>query len=154
MSGGASERAPVPFAVESAAVRPLRAAVLRPGRAPEELVYAGDEDPSSLHLAVAVGEELVGIASVIEDAHPGGGRPGDWRIRGMAVAEGHRRRGIGSALLGACESHARSRGGARLWCNARIGARELYLRGAMEDEGEEFEIPGIGTHLLMSKPLR
>jgi len=34
--------------------------------------------------------------------------------------------------------------------NARIGARTLYERGGMSVEGEAFEIPPIGTHLLMS----
>jgi len=134
-------------------VRPLRAAVLRPGRPPEELVYPGDEDPASLHLAVQIAGELAGIATVMPGGHPRDARPGDWRIRGMAVAEAHRGRGIGGSLLQACAEHARTRGGSRLWCNARIAARSLYLGGGMEVEGEPFEIRGIGTHLLVSRAL-
>ena len=142
-----------PEPVPAAAVRPLRWAVLRPGRPASELVSPGDEDPSTLHLAVRAGGQIVGTATVMRDGYPGGARPGDWRIRGMAVAESHRGRGIGSSLLAACESHVRSRGGLRLWCNARIAARNLYLDAGRAIEGEEFEIPGIGPHLLMSKTL-
>lgn len=149
---GASDAArPVP--VSARAVRPLRAAILRPGQAPEELVYPGDDDPRSRHLAVHLEGQLVGIASVMADGYPPDPREGDWRIRGMAVEQAHRGRGIGSALLEASEAHARSRGAMRLWCNARVDARNLYGYAGMAVEGEEFTIPGIGRHLLMSKPL-
>lgn len=72
----------------------------------------------------------------------------------MASAPTLRNRGIGTALLEACDLHVRERGGTRLWCNARIGARTLYERGGFLVEGEHFEIPTIGPHYLMSKPLR
>ncbi len=147
-------RAGAPEAVEAAVVRPLRAAVLRPGQPPEALHYPGDEDPRSGHFAVSLGAGPIGIASVMPDGHPGDPSPGDWRIRGMAVEQAHRGRGVGGALLASCEAHARNGGGARLWCNARIDARNLYLRIGMVIEGEQFEIPGIGRHFLMSKPLR
>jgi len=131
----------------------MRRSVLRRGQAPEELVYPGDDLPDSRHLAILSAGEIVGIASVMRDGHPSGPRPGDWRVRGMAVAESHRGRGMGAALLGACEAHVRGRGGSRRWCNARIAARNLYLDAGMEIEGDQFEIPGIGPHLLMSKKL-
>lgn len=143
----------VPTAVEAALVRPLRRAILRPGQPPGELIYPGDDDPSSRHLAVSVAQQVVGIASVMADGYPPEPRAGDWRIRGMAVEPRRRRQGIGGALLAACEAHARSRGAMRLWCNARIDARNLYANAGMQVDGEEFEIPGIGRHLLMCKPL-
>jgi GNAT superfamily N-acetyltransferase len=142
-----------PVPVSAAAVRPLRAGILRPGQAPEELVYPGDENPQSRHLAVQLEGRVVGIASVMADGYPPDPREGDWRIRGMAVEQAHRGRGIGGTLLEACEAHARNRVATRLWCNARIDARNLYERGGMVAEGEEFEISGIGRHLLMCKPL-
>jgi len=151
VSATPTEHRPLP--VSASDVRPMRRAILRPGQAADELVYPGDEDPASLHLASFREGEIVGIASVMPGGHPRDPRGGDWRIRGMAVAEAHRGRGIGTTLLSACEAHARVRGGSRLWCNARIAARDLYLDGGMVIEGDEFEIPGIGPHLLMSKHL-
>ena len=135
-------------------MRPLRGAVLRPGRPEAELIFDLDEDPRTGHFTVRHGAGVVGVASVLADGHPREPRPGDWRIRGMAVDEAHRGAGIGGSLLAACEAHARSGGGSRLWCNARIGALNLYLRGGLRTEGDQFEIPGIGPHLLMSKSLR
>ena len=139
--------------VSAAEVRPLRRSVLRPGRDPEELFYPGDVDPDSRHLAVLSGGQIVGVATSCVTATrpsrgPATGGSGEW-----PSPRPFRGRGIGSSLLAACESHARRRGGSRLWCNARIAARNLYLDAGMVIEGEEFEIPGIGRHLLMSKTL-
>ncbi len=145
-------------AVEADTVRPLREQVLRPGQSPGQLVYEGDDAPDTLHLAVRrgaeiVGAEIVGVASVLRTGHPRDPRPDDWRIRGMATREEVRGRGIGAALLEDCERHAHEQDGARLWCNARRDARRFYERSRFSVEGGEFEIPTIGAHYLMSKPL-
>ena len=71
----------------------------------------------------------------------------------MATSPELRSRGIGAALLAACEKHAREHSGTRLWCNARIAARAFYERGGWVVEGDVFDIPTIGLHYLMSKPL-
>jgi ribosomal protein S18 acetylase RimI-like enzyme len=139
--------------VHAAMVRPLRGEVLRPGEAPERLIYPGDEEPGTLHMAAFRAGEVVGIVTVMADGHPSSPRPGDWRIRGMATAASMRNAGIGSDLLTRCETHAREQQGTRLWCNARIGARTLYERIGMTVGGEVFEIAGIGEHYLMSKRL-
>ena len=139
--------------VHAAMVRPLRGEVLRPGEAPERLIYPGDEAPDTLHLAAFSVGRVVGIVTVMADGHPRSPQSGDWRIRGMATVPAMRNEGIGSAMLTRCEIHAREQRGTRLWCNARIGARTLYERIGMTVEGELFEIAGIGEHYLMSKPL-
>jgi ribosomal protein S18 acetylase RimI-like enzyme len=64
-----------------------------------------------------------------------------------------RGRGIGTALLHTCLDHAREHGGGRVWCNARTPAIGLYARAGFAVEGEEFELPGIGPHVLMSREL-
>ena len=144
-------------AVHAADVRPLRGSVLRPGQAPEELVYPGDDHPAALHAAVrdpAGGGTIVGIATVTPEGHPADPRPGDWRLRGMATAPEARGRGMGAVLLGACLDHARSRGGGRVWCNARVTAEGFYLRAGFEPEGARFDLPGIGPHVVMAVSLR
>lgn len=138
-------------AVDAAVVRPLRGEILRPGQSPAELVFPDDDAPGTLHVAVVSGERVLGVASVIRDAHPREPRPGDWRIRGMASRPEMRGRGIGAALLARCEAHAREHGGARLWCNARAAARGFYERAGFTVEGEVFDIPSIGAHYLMGK---
>jgi SAM-dependent methyltransferase/GNAT superfamily N-acetyltransferase len=135
------------------AVRPLREEVLRPGQTPEQLAYPSDDAPETLHLAVRRAGSIVGVGSVMQDAHPSDPLPGDWRIRGMATTERVRGQGVGAALLGRLLAHVLGRGGRRVWCNARMGARTLYERAGFIVEGELFEIPEIGEHYLMSKPL-
>jgi ribosomal protein S18 acetylase RimI-like enzyme len=133
----------------------LRHLVLRPDKPAEALVYPGDDAPGTLHVAARDDAgAIVGIATVSEEPHPRDPRPGDWRIRGMATAPEIRGRGIGAELLRACVDHARERGGTRVWCNARTPAIGLYERAGFVVESEEFEIAGIGPHVVMSLPLR
>lgn len=142
-----------PSAVSADVVRPLRQEILRPASPGRDVVFPNDEHPDTLHVAVRIENRIVGVASVMRDPHPSDPRPGDWRIRGMATRPELRARGIGSALLAACEAHAREHRGTRLWCNARVKARSLYERGGLTVEGEVFEIAPIGPHYLMSKTL-
>jgi GNAT superfamily N-acetyltransferase len=144
-------------AVDAAVVRPLRQAVLRPHQALADQVYPGDAVPGAAHFA-AYDEDgaLVGVASVVPEAYPGlaggvgGAAAGDWRIRGMATEPAARGRGAGALLLRACLEHAREAPGARrVWCHARSGVRGFYERSGFVVEGEEFELPEIGSHFLM-----
>ena len=139
--------------VGSRAGRALRRAVLRPGSPPAEPTYQAEEAPSTLHFAALAGEQVLSVGSVMPDPHPRSPLPGDWRVRGMATREELRGRGLGAAVLASCEQAARERGARRLWCNARTGARGLYERAGFAVEGGVFELPGIGPHVLMSKPL-
>ncbi len=134
--------------VGSQEVRPLRQAVLRPGRSWEETAYAGDEDPSTVHLGAFEGDRLVGIASLYRE--PRAGRRPGWRLRGMATVEHARGRGAGRALLAACVAHVAAEGGGELWCNARTPAVRFYSAAGFEVLSDEFDIPGIGPHVVMS----
>ena len=66
------------------------------------------------HLLMAfVGEEPVGFVSGIVTRHPDKGP--EMLLYELGVAEGHRRRGIGSALVGALRDHARASGHRGMW---------------------------------------
>jgi predicted GNAT family N-acyltransferase len=54
-------------------------------------------------------------------------------------------------VLEALIEHAATQGAARVWCNARVPAISLYARAGFEVESEEFEIPGIGPHVVMAR---
>ncbi len=150
-------------------VRPLRHAVLRPGRPFEEAVFGSDGHPEALHFAAYDGDAVVGVVSVspeeVPEDRPGAGTPG-WRIRGMAVAEDHRSSGVGGLLLehalrttaaaGLGPRFAEERGAgvpARVmtWCNARLRAVPFYERHGFTAYGPEFDAPGIGPHRFMSR---
>ncbi len=144
--------------VEAAAVRPLRLRVLRPGATPDEVLFAGDDAPSTIHLAGLPGEGEAGahdaqapvaIASLYLEPPPGEDAPRAWRLRGMAVEPGLQGRGVGGVLLDACVAHVRAQGGDILWCNARTHAAGFYLSRGFTQDGGEFDLPGVGPHYQM-----
>ena len=131
-------------------VRPLRHTVLRPGQAFEETRYPGDD--AGLHLGAFDGDRLVGIASLYQEDRAGG-PAGGWRLRGMATDAGVRGAGFGAALLADCVEAVAAAGGTELWCNARLAAMGFYRRAGFEVVSEEFDVPGIGAHVVMTRPV-
>ena len=131
-------------------VRPLRHSVLRPNQAFDDTLYPGDD--AALHLGAFEGDRLVGIASLYEEDRVDG-RAGGWRLRGMATDAGVRGAGFGALLLAACVDEVAGAGGTELWCNARLPAVGFYQRGGFEVVSEEFDVPGIGPHVVMSRPV-
>ncbi len=101
-----------------------------------------------MHFGAFDGDRLVGIVSLYREARPGGPADG-WRLRGMATEADVRGAGFGAALVAGCIEHVAASGGGELWCNARMGAVDFYRRFGFEVVGEEFEISGIGPHVVM-----
>jgi GNAT superfamily N-acetyltransferase len=137
--------------VEAHAVRPLRHAVLRPGRAEEESAYGADDLPETAHVAARgpLGE-VVSVGTVLREAPPWEpGRADGWRVRGMATRADARRRGLGRLVLDGLLEHVAAHGGGLVWCNARVPAQQLYARAGFVTRGGVFELPDIGPHLLM-----
>ena len=150
--------------IDAEATHPLRQSVLRPGRPVAECVFPGDDAPETLHVGAMRGDEVVGIASLYLEPRPadaagGASRAADhgdgtaWRLRGMATDPAVRRQGAGAAALEACERHAREQGGTLLWCNARTEAVAFYEANGWTILGTEFDIPTVGPHFVMEKPI-
>jgi len=168
--GGPADRAATVELVASEVVRPLRRAVLRPGRPTHESAYPGEGDPLAAHAVARSLDDgaVLSVGTVVPEAppwlpgtapawRPGGTapawRPGGtapaWRIRGMATTPPQRGQGLGTLVLGALLGHVAAHGGGLVWCNARIGARTFYERAGFEARGDVFELPGIGPHAAM-----
>jgi GNAT superfamily N-acetyltransferase len=126
---------------------PLRQRILRPGLPPAQSSFPGDRDRSSGHFAAYVDDRVVGVASVLEDPEDDG--PGLWRIRGMAVDEGHRGTGVGVALLERVRDFVTRSGGGVIWCNARLTAEGFYRAAGFAAVGGTWDEPGIGPHVRM-----
>ena len=133
--------------------RPIRHEVLRPGRPIEEVVFDDDHAADTVHAGGFVEDELVAVGRVSREPPPGSEDADAWRIRGMATLPAHRGRGIGAAVLDRLVAHAAGRGGSEVWCNARVRAMSFYERAGFRAEGEAFDVPGIGPHSLMRRPL-
>jgi GNAT superfamily N-acetyltransferase len=132
----------------------MRLQVLRPEEPPEAAIYPGDDAPTTRHFGAFAASDgrLVGIASLYAEPRLGGPTPG-WRLRGMATDPSLRRQGVGNALLVACIDHVLAQGGGELWANARLPAVEFYTRAGFEVVSPEFDIPGIGPHVVVRRLL-
>ena len=71
----------------------------------------------------------------------------------MATDAGVRGAGYGAALLAGCVEEVVGAGGTELWCNARMVAVGFYRRAGFEVVSEEFDVPGIGPHVVMTRPV-
>jgi ribosomal protein S18 acetylase RimI-like enzyme len=95
----------------------------------------GDMDADSTHIVALDGARVVGYVRLLVE--------GDWgHVRQVAVAESHRRRGLGSALVGAAVALGRSTGLPHLYLNARLNAVGLYEKhGFRVVSPEPFPMP-------------
>jgi GNAT superfamily N-acetyltransferase len=126
--------------------RVLRQAILRSHEAVEDL--AAHEPADGFALGAFDREALIAVGFIAPD-----GESGAWRVRGMATAPRARGKGAGTAVLQALVRHAEACGASRVWCNARVPARSFYERAGFRVVSEEFEIPQIGTHVVMERML-
>jgi predicted GNAT family N-acyltransferase len=71
----------------------------------------------------------------------------------MATDPEVRGAGFGAALLAGCLDAVAEAGGSELWCNARMTAVGFYRRAGFEVVSDEFDVPGIGPHVVMTRPV-
>jgi GNAT superfamily N-acetyltransferase len=127
----------------------LRHQVLRQGLPREEAIFEGDRKADALHVGAFDGDRLVGCVTL--HASTWEEQPA-WQLRGMAVAPGYQKSGIGRALLAAVDEHVALNGNQSiLWCNARVPAAQFYQKHGWQIVSEVFEIPTAGPHVRMVK---
>lgn len=106
------------------------------------------EPPDAFAVGAFDDDELIAVGLVGPE-----GRPGAWRVRGMATAPEARGRGAGSAVLQALLDHARAGGANEVWASVRTPARTLYERAGFHADSDVYEVPHIGPHVLMRRRL-
>jgi predicted cupin superfamily sugar epimerase/predicted GNAT family N-acyltransferase len=140
--------------ITAAETRPLRQQVLRPLQRVEELVFECDAHPDAAHFGAFHRGRLIGISTIAPAPMPGSAaEAGDWQMRGMAVLPGAQGQGVGRSIIDACLAHLKSKAARRLWFNARVGAMPFYRRLGFEAVGDEFDVPTVGPHYVMTKAL-
>ena len=123
----------------------LRFRVLREGMPRETARYPDvDEDLRTKFVGAFDDNKMVGCATLLYDPK----HDSNLRIRGMAVEEDYRNRGIGSNLVGMMQDYA-SKLDTGIWCNARIKAVTMYQKKGFIRRSELFEIEHIGMHYEM-----
>ena len=131
----------------------LRASILRPALVIDEAVFAGADASDAQHFGAFIGEKLAGVAYILPNCEPDSDAPDAFQMRGVAVDENFRKRGVATALVEACLDAAESQNGAILWCLARLVAVGVYEKAGFEKIGAQFEIEGIGPHFRMRRVL-
>ena len=126
----------------------LRHRVLREGLPRQAAIFDGDDDPAARHYGAFEGGRLIGCATL--HLNRWDGQPA-WQLRGMAVAEGLRSRGIGRRLLAFIDEDLADSPTRLLWCNARVPARSFYQKLSWQVVSDVFEIPTAGPHVKMIK---
>ena len=126
----------------------LRKAILRPDGG--EVVWAGDEDPRTFHLAARDGDgAVVGVVRFSPAPCPWRAAAAPWQLRGMATDATVRGSGAGRALVDDGLTRIAARGGDLVWCDARVTAAGFYERFGFTVVTEPFDKPGIGPHVGM-----
>jgi GNAT superfamily N-acetyltransferase len=122
---------------------PLRRQVLRPTQPLEESLLPGERSPGAAHVAALTADgEVIGTAVLVPEpfaALPD--RPDAWRLRGLAVPDGLRGRGVGGRVLRYALGQVALRGGGLVWANVRGGARTFYERQGFTAAGEPWSDP-------------
>lgn len=130
----------------------VRQPVLRAGRPREDCYFQGDDLSTTVHYGVFAESALAGIATFLEQNNTN--FDGEHlQLRGMAVLDEFKEKGIGKLLLETGELLARIKEKNLIWCNARILAVPFYKKMGYTTVGYTFEIPLVGVHYVMKKEL-
>lgn len=129
---------------------PIRHKMLRPNGTLEDCIFQGDNDELTFHLGAFVDKKLVSVASFYFERNENFPDPNQFRLRGMATLPEYQGQGLSSALLRTAFPVIKQNQCTLLWCNAREKAMGFYLKLGFVPSGEQFSIPNIGKHILMS----
>jgi len=132
---------------------PLRRDVLHPTQALPTALDPLDAVSDARHLGWFEAGRLVGVASICRHGLPLEPDAIAWFVRGMAVAQDWRSRGIGAQLLDALLAHGAARDPSGIaWCHARLPAESFYLRHGFRIL-DRVDLPGKGPRLRMRRAL-
>jgi predicted GNAT family N-acyltransferase len=140
--------------IPASAVYSVRQPVLRPGRPLSECVFEGDTSEKTVHLGLFMDENLIGVASFMQNSNPLFKDTEQYQLRGMAVLSEFKGQGFGTSLLIEGEEKLKNLvNHPFLWFNARDYAIGFYEQFGYKTIGEKFDVPGICQHIVMFKLL-
>jgi GNAT superfamily N-acetyltransferase len=135
---------------------PLRHQVLRPHQSDEQFAaeFGGERLSADDACFAALDDADVVISTVTLFRHPPPWLPettDGWQLAGMATDPRARGQGWGAAVVQALLSHVAAHGGGLVWCRARLVVVDFYSRLGFKTHGEPWEVPPIGTHVMMTR---
>jgi GNAT superfamily N-acetyltransferase len=125
----------------------LRHPLLRKGQPINTCHLPLDSDSKSIHLGAYFETQLVGVLSAFNKSCPGYESKNGIQLRAMAVHTPFQGKGIATQLIQkAFLSIRKTLTIHHVWLNARIVAKDLYLKNHFKPIGNVFEIDSIGLH--------
>lgn len=132
----------------------VRHQVLRIGKPIETCHFEGDDEFSTLHFGMFINHETIACVSLMKKKHHTIDDKNVYQLRGMAVLPEFQGQKIGQLLLRKAEQHLVNFGIETIWCNVRTSAIGFYKKNQYLQIGDVFEIPEVGSHVLMFKNLK
>ena len=130
----------------------IRKSILRKGMTLSHKM-AGDHSNDSLHLGLYVDGKLQCVGSFMNSRSDLFEEKYQFQLRGMASEADAQGKGFGKLLLNKAEQILKNRKVKMIWCNARVTAIHFYTKLGYQIEGGEFEVPQVGTHMVLYKSL-
>ena len=131
----------------------VRQLVLRVEKPIEDCEFDGDDLETTFHLGLYLKNELIGVATFLENKNKLFNHQKQIQLRGMAILKKEQGFGFGDLLLKKGETILKEKGTELLWFNAREKAIGFYKKNSYEILGKSFNIPHIGLHYTMYKHL-
>ena len=132
----------------------LRHRILRPHMELKDCKYDTDYSEGAFHVGAFVQDQLVSIASFNVESNPEFPHENQYRLRGMATLSEFRKLGAGRELIRFAEDIIKSKDTNLLWCNARTTVQDYYLKIGFQKQGDVFDYPPIGPHIIMFKEFK
>lgn len=136
--------------VSAAETHGLRLEVLKVPHEEYEYDYVGDNLDSTFHMALYFEDEIACVASFFEKKCRECESVRSVQLRGMATSKLFQGKGLGAKLVADAIEEAKKRGYKSMWCNARLKAIPFYEKLGFEVISEEFMVPKVGLHRVMS----
>jgi len=131
----------------------VRHQILRTGKPILTCYFEGDELLSTFHFGAFTENKTIGCISLMLNKHLSFDDKNAYQLRGMAVLSDFQGQKIGEKLLQKAEQHLKSINVQTVWCNVRLEAIGFYSKNDFQIISDEFQIPNVGPHVLMSKKL-
>ena len=139
--------------ISAEATHTVRHPVLRAGKPVETCIFKGDGLTTTYHLGLFLNATLIGVLSLMKENNALVDGEDQYQLRGMAVLQNYQGKGYGSILIKHAINLLKTKAIPILWCNAREVAVNFYKCNGFNIVGDAFQIPEIGTHYVMYKPL-
>ena len=127
---------------------------LRHGKPIHKAIFPEDGFITSYHFSAKKNDKVVGIVSYFDKQQQQFNKVTKiYQLRGMAVDADFRDQGIGKSLLDTSINQLKHDGVKLIWCNARQESMKFYEKNDFIATGDYFNIPDVGSHILMHKYL-